>query len=202
MRTSELAHQGPDRLAYGGGHEVELHWSRPPRSWRPVLKCRSVASCELSIEDCACRPLNIKWLSQLNVLVRAQFACGVDKYADHTMRTHITFVLCGCLRHCPSLLVTRFGDRKKHPGPIELCVLSRNCEHLHRARHVWSTYRWRRIVCRRRRGRRPGRLCRGARPQRFRRAPSELLVDIPNLRRRSLEHLSQVGFAAQVGGEE
>src|SRR5437870_11078049 len=50
MRTSELAHQGPDRLAHRGGHEVELHWSRPPRPWWPVLKCRSVAGFELSTE--------------------------------------------------------------------------------------------------------------------------------------------------------
>ena len=30
MRTSELAHQGPHRLAHGGVHEVKLHESRLP----------------------------------------------------------------------------------------------------------------------------------------------------------------------------
>src|SRR5258708_4196372 len=53
MRTSELAHQGPDRLAHRGGYEVKLHWSRPPRPWWPVLKCRSVAGFELSTEAAA-----------------------------------------------------------------------------------------------------------------------------------------------------
>jgi DNA replication protein DnaC len=42
--------KGPDGLAHRGGHEVELHWSRPPRPWWPVLKCRSVAGFELSTE--------------------------------------------------------------------------------------------------------------------------------------------------------
>ena len=50
VRAAELAHQGPDRLAHGGGHEVELHRSRSPaRKW-PVLKCRSMAGFEVSTE--------------------------------------------------------------------------------------------------------------------------------------------------------
>ena len=49
MRTTELAHQSPDRLARGGGHEVELTGLGPLGKW-PVLTCRLMAGFQLSTE--------------------------------------------------------------------------------------------------------------------------------------------------------
>src|SRR5436190_23153085 len=52
------------------------HWSRPPRSWWPVLNRRSVADFQLSTEGMAeCRPLLEMVPSLVNVI---RGACGHD----------------------------------------------------------------------------------------------------------------------------
>ena len=47
VRAAQLAHEGPDRLAHRGGHEVELHWSRPSAT----MPRRLIAGFETSTED-------------------------------------------------------------------------------------------------------------------------------------------------------
>lgn len=49
-RATQLAHESPDRLVHGGGHEVELHWSRLPPGNSRFFACRFIAGFEMSTE--------------------------------------------------------------------------------------------------------------------------------------------------------